>query len=506
MSHTIRSSREIALISVCDPTERRGLEKVSKQGREKKGARDQKKNANLNAQVHPKVPRMLPARRCRTNGFDSDHYRYKPLSQRTIRLIVIHPSRGSDQPLSCHLNIVHFDSAPSYEALSYRWDKQDGGVLWCCGKPLKIRLNLMNALNRLRLPDAQRLIWADAVCINQSDRGEITDQMKIMGEIYNKATRVLVWLGEDTTDEAELALDRIRSISNGIPPPGNLSWWGPVEAFYSLDWFSRLWVFQEIAMATSAEMLWGAASISWETVGLASTSIRTLHCGKMARNPESGMLHAYLFHKWSINRNDSRRESFLYILQVTRKLNCEKPKDRIYALLGFHTVDIDATDKDCFLQPNTKCRTLSVYRKVARHALKRTQTLDVLSAVQHQSSVRRPTWVPRWNISTGYTLAPLGSKVQKFTASECLPAHSIKWKGRWGGVLRVSGIEFDIIVEVADVIPGLERPGEQTAALVEVIAKMRSKTIPYPTGEPLEKVGCWTLTAGKDWYGMIDSG
>ncbi|KAF2462643.1 uncharacterized protein BDR25DRAFT_248353, partial [Lindgomyces ingoldianus] len=49
--------------------------------------------------------------------------------------------------------------------------------------------------------------------INRKDQEEKADQIQLMGEIYNKATRVLVWLGEDTNGEAELALNRIRSIA-----------------------------------------------------------------------------------------------------------------------------------------------------------------------------------------------------------------------------------------------------------------------------------------------------
>jgi hypothetical protein len=44
---------------------------------------------------------------------------------------------------------------------------------------------------------------------------------------------------------------------------------------------------------------------------------------------------------------------------------------------------------------------------------------------------------------------------------------------------------------------------EQTAALVNILAHLLSRSHPYLTGELYDRVGCWIVTAGKDWYGMI---
>jgi hypothetical protein len=47
----------------------------------------------------------------------------------------------------------------------------------------------------LRLEDRKRLIWADAVCINQADDEEKSWQVRMMGDVYRNADRVLIWLG-----------------------------------------------------------------------------------------------------------------------------------------------------------------------------------------------------------------------------------------------------------------------------------------------------------------------
>ncbi|KAF2675943.1 HET-domain-containing protein [Lentithecium fluviatile CBS 122367] len=428
-------------------------------------------------------------------------YRYEPLLlPRMIRVIEIDPSQECTSPLSCHLKIAQLDAAPPYEALSYRWCGPKDGLLLCCGKDLSIRRNLKDALTRLRLPDVRRYIWADAVCINQDDHRERLGQIKLMGDIYRKASRVIVWLGEDTDNEAQQSLDRLESIalSHHDPPPPQDSWWNPVAAFYRREWFSRLWVFQEIAMATSASVHWGASSISWETVGRASVRIRTLHLQAIMYHVMPNVYNAYLFYK---NSTMDCQESFLYMLQVTRKLQCGFRKDSIYALSGFATVDIK-TD-DFTVEPGVKEGTMSLYRRIARKILRRMRTLDLLSAVQHESpTISRPTWVPRWDIRLVNTLAPLGSTVSKYTASRQLPPPSIKWTGNRGRILRTLGVEFDTIVEVKQEMAGLQNRCKMTAAIINVLTQWFNTASPYPTGEPLDRVGCFTLTAGKDAYGM----
>jgi hypothetical protein len=43
-------------------------------------------------------------------------------------------------------------------------------------------------------------LWIDAICINQSDNEEKSQQVRLMGEIYSKAEVVRVWLGPSTED------------------------------------------------------------------------------------------------------------------------------------------------------------------------------------------------------------------------------------------------------------------------------------------------------------------
>ena len=45
-----------------------------------------------------------------------------------------------------------------------------------------------------------RILWIDAICINQSDIQERNAQVRQMLDIYKSATRMVVWLGEGDRD------------------------------------------------------------------------------------------------------------------------------------------------------------------------------------------------------------------------------------------------------------------------------------------------------------------
>lgn len=47
----------------------------------------------------------------------------------------------------------------------------------------------------MRLRHSKRIIWADAVCINQQDDAEKSHQVPLMGSIYSLAKTDAVWLG-----------------------------------------------------------------------------------------------------------------------------------------------------------------------------------------------------------------------------------------------------------------------------------------------------------------------
>lgn len=125
-------------------------------------------------------------------------------SPRCIRLATLLPSANDDKQVEVILSEIELDSSPasqtSYEALSYVWGSRDGTLpVLCDSKILLVTSNCLSALQHLRLPDVKRVLWVDAICINQEQNKDGLDeratQVPLMGEIYASAQRTLCWLG-----------------------------------------------------------------------------------------------------------------------------------------------------------------------------------------------------------------------------------------------------------------------------------------------------------------------
>ena len=84
--------------------------------------------------------------------------------------------------------------------------------------PFPISIDLWQALLQLRLPDKVRYLWIDALCINQVDKKEKALQVGYMRTIYERASRVIVWLGEDDNMRSDLAFDLINGQTDCAKP------------------------------------------------------------------------------------------------------------------------------------------------------------------------------------------------------------------------------------------------------------------------------------------------
>ena len=148
---------------------------------------------------------------------------YNPLnsSRSEIRLIeVISPNTI---PIECSLSIVSLKDDLDFSALSYVWgDPTVTEDILLNGHTVAVTTNLANALRYVKrhwqnqYPDRDSTLfrlWADAICINQTDKPELSRQVQSMGLIYQKAELVLSWLG-CTVGKVGLALNTFNSIAN----------------------------------------------------------------------------------------------------------------------------------------------------------------------------------------------------------------------------------------------------------------------------------------------------
>lgn len=131
---------------------------------------------------------------------DSIYSKLKPW-WRTIRLLELQPGLWSDTVSATLVECTIGDAARSgYLTISYTWGNIDTTkqvFIKCNGVPSAISENLFTILRRLRRPDSAIRVWADALCINQTDAAERTHQVGLMGEIYKNSSETVIWLGEE---------------------------------------------------------------------------------------------------------------------------------------------------------------------------------------------------------------------------------------------------------------------------------------------------------------------
>jgi hypothetical protein len=199
-----------------------------------------------------------------------DTYVYAPLSKGDfIRILELQPGMGKDI-LRCKLTTEPFQEAEdTYEAISYAWGDfktKDTSQILCNDAKLMIGESLADALQRFRYEKKPRRLWADAVCINQLDDIEKGHQVTLMGQIYERAKQVLIWLGSDSERYAKncftLISETVAYINDGFEHE-NINYlthiirrkptkidricmskerWGQVNIMLTLNWFKRVWV------------------------------------------------------------------------------------------------------------------------------------------------------------------------------------------------------------------------------------------------------------------------
>jgi hypothetical protein len=112
-------------------------------------------------------------------------FQYLPLDrsvESTFRLVTLLPGPRGSQP-RCTLSIGTWrDGRYSYEALPYVWgDSEARRPIILDGKIFEVTVNLFSALSHLQLEGRPRVLWIDAICIDQNSTQEKKSSSRIYG-------------------------------------------------------------------------------------------------------------------------------------------------------------------------------------------------------------------------------------------------------------------------------------------------------------------------------------
>jgi hypothetical protein len=181
---------------------------------------------------------------------------YSPLADSDeIRLLCLQP-RTAGETIKCTIQHIKLSTEAHYEALSYMWGPRDFGTIEINSALCEVRVNLWQALFHLRLENKPRILWIDALCINQADINERNHQVTQMGKIYRNASRVVVWLGEsDSASSTAMKMLRevglrkdFRRVYRFLFRHCSINTLNDIHSIFLREYWSRLWIVQEVSM------------------------------------------------------------------------------------------------------------------------------------------------------------------------------------------------------------------------------------------------------------------
>lgn len=343
-----------------------------------------------------------------------------------IRILDLLPADRDDlkSPIKCVTRIVALSDEPIYEALSYRWGTDRGRrFITVDGQLTSVTASLHAALFRLRLHNAKRALWIDQICIKQEDTDEKTSQIRLMGHIYSRCTRCLVWFGEldsdITLDNANGALAICAYLANrSLPIPDCFrspdAVLGAVKALRSISpqehpWWHRLWTVQETILPPSKSVMWGPLDIDWEVLDQLANAKTTPGASWASNLGEligagkteidiNGMIDECLdllvAKVLSVNSANKGKGSISTILNCRRR-KALYPQDKVFGLLGLLPPDMPTPHTD---QWNHKTPTHRVYIAFTLDVMLYTKSLDPLVIEPRTLPGQGTGGLPRWVI------------------------------------------------------------------------------------------------------------
>ncbi|KAL7916764.1 HET domain-containing protein [Trichoderma velutinum] len=360
-----------------------------------------------------------------------------------IRVLILHPGKKGS-PIECTLEHRHLGSSKvQFDALSYVWGSPAvTGEITCNSRRRKVGRNLYDALERLRLPDEQRVLWVDALCINQADNKEKTQQVRLMGEIYSKARRVLIWLGNHEAVEAGVG-----QLASRPPGERHVDWtplkpvftnvlfyqaqafliwlgfesavnigvknleepqssrrfdWSSLMPAIQSPWFNRVWCIQELILASSPFIVTRDSMISWDEFAKAVLELRTqfdTYRMKTQYRDSQSIENFYFLHdmRQRHKKRRNQRHNLLELLFLTRGFQATDPRDKLFALVGLAG---DVLSSDWEVTPNYDLSVAEVYHRFALWHLTRKRQFEIFSFGRGQGLPLSPelealpSWVP----------------------------------------------------------------------------------------------------------------
>lgn len=272
-------------------------------------------------------------------------YKSLAVGSTSIRLLKVKKPISFEEPIDCEIFTAAFKDLPTFVALSYKWgtDEPKQRIL-LNGVATEVGQNLSEALQYLQRHDSgEEPYWVDALCINQQDIAERNQQVGIMRHIYQRASTVLIWLGKKY-ERYDAILPKLGEIADTVAGPGEnpevisqasihgkdlqpratedkLNSRTLAKELHKDEYWSRVWIIQEIGLAAQLKVCLGNCSTSWTHL----INFMTFH--------DLGNEGPLELNQQRQTERDGGCE-LLQLIDHFKHAKCKDQRDKIYGLVG----------------------------------------------------------------------------------------------------------------------------------------------------------------------------
>ncbi|KAF1983513.1 HET-domain-containing protein, partial [Aulographum hederae CBS 113979] len=475
-------------------------------------------------------------------------YKYLDPSRQEIRLLILAPGTA-DEPVRGTLRHVGLleDPYPAYETVSYVWgDPTNRRAILLDGQERMVPASSKEVLRRMRYPDRERVLWIDAICINQEHPEERGRQVAMMRLIYSSAVTNLIWLGEDegTTGTAvesiQAIYDEVRTETNNFSDftfticdrQGRRQFsdtgltttaYDPsaLLTYFSSSWFTRVWVVQEAALAPKSIFYRGDHATPLEDVLRVASWLFYKQRFLPWTTNHTGLNNAAILSNSADDecgidnvRNRLLPDMRIFILGFLDSLQdfgAYELKDHVYGLLGLFQKFARTKDLPPGLTPDYVCSLGTTLARASRFATEERGDLEMLRFVSHlpsdgqgEGEAHIPSWVPYWHRRTDVPGEPAGLEIlshkQFFKADEGRGMQLSAEDPERPTVLSLRGFQFQTVKSVAPVVMGKSWESvKEMKELMTVLDGFFDENMVVGDGQNEDEIRGATLTFELDW-------
>ncbi|KAF1851784.1 uncharacterized protein K460DRAFT_269413 [Cucurbitaria berberidis CBS 394.84] len=375
-------------------------------------------------------------------------------------------SQSEDGTFVGELQTFRLANAPHFFTASYVWGTRATSetIIHLETGPLQVLNSLVPFLHMVTNHDDfddKDWWWIDSLCINLTNGHEREQQVRIMADIYKRARRAIIWLGEEVEEGSNCtgAIEFLHYLSSlqvafsgdelamrrNLDDPDFTSKCEAVSSLLFRPWFTRVWTLQEFVLPKEAKLYCGKTSITRRkfksaiySMFLCSTISQDFEHRLVPRKAFDGAFNRRRIHQRYANPK-SRGIGLVSIMAYLGNHSATDSRDRIFSVMGL----ITSRDRELIGAPEYTSSTELQFARLVRSFWNEYKNLDIVCFVHLFSRYSGPEdpgadnavpwWAPDWRAMADFAspVPLMASQSASVHIDNFRPLRSTTWKAKY---------------------------------------------------------------------------